>query len=70
MPELPYASSTAGASREREIRDALPPGRPYVQFTYSKLAWRRFHPEGLVLRRTRRVLVNIPPAAVMRFERS
>ena len=53
-----------------EIACTLPPGRPYVQFTYSQLAWRRFAPQGLALERRRRVLANLPPASVLRFLRS
>ncbi len=51
------------------IRDHLRPGRRYVQFTYSGLAWRDIHPSGFARCGRHRVLVNLPPAVVITFER-
>ena len=45
-----------------------PEGR-YIQFTYSKRAWRRHHPPGFRLDATRRVWLNVPPAEVLPFTR-
>ena len=51
------------------IADVLEPGRRYIQFTYSKRAWRRNSPPGFRLDKTRQVWLNIPPAAVLPFTR-
>lgn len=51
------------------IAEVLEPGRRYVQFTYSKRAWRDHAPHGFRLERTRRVWLNIPPAEVLPFTR-
>ncbi|HVK14694.1 MAG TPA: methyltransferase domain-containing protein, partial [Gemmataceae bacterium] len=52
------------------IRGVLKPGRRYVQFTYSKRAWKRFVIEGFRALPNRRIWINIPPATVMTFERT
>jgi phosphatidylethanolamine/phosphatidyl-N-methylethanolamine N-methyltransferase len=52
------------------IAAALPIDRRYVQFTYSQRAWRRFELPNLRLERSRRVWLNVPPAAVMTFGRT
>lgn len=51
------------------ISDVLAPGCRYVQFTYSKRAWRRHVPSGFRLEKTRRVWLNVPPASVLPFTR-
>jgi phosphatidylethanolamine/phosphatidyl-N-methylethanolamine N-methyltransferase len=51
------------------IAGILPPGRPYVQFTYSRLAWKRFVVEGFQPHSSRRVWRNVPPATVLKFTR-
>lgn len=52
------------------IRSVLLPGRPYVQFTYSRRAWRNIEPPGMRRLDHRRVFLNLPPAVVLPFERS
>ncbi len=51
------------------VSDILSPGRRFVQFTYSKRAWRRNAPVGFRLEKTRRVWLNVPPACVLPFTR-
>jgi phosphatidylethanolamine/phosphatidyl-N-methylethanolamine N-methyltransferase len=51
------------------IADILEPGHRYVQFTYSKRMWKKFHPPGFRIDPTRFVLFNFPPAVVMPFTR-
>jgi phosphatidylethanolamine/phosphatidyl-N-methylethanolamine N-methyltransferase len=52
-----------------EIAAVLPEGKPYVQFTYSRMAWKRFTPQGLRYRKSKLVMTNIPPASVLSFEK-
>jgi phosphatidylethanolamine/phosphatidyl-N-methylethanolamine N-methyltransferase len=52
------------------VAQVLEPGRPFVQFTYSERAWRRFRPEGFRPCASRRVWLNIPPAVVLPFTRA
>ena len=52
------------------IRGVLRPGRRYVQFTYSRRAWRRFVVGGFNYLGPKRVWLNVPPASVLTFERS
>ena len=52
------------------IRGVLEPGRRYVQFTYSRRAWRRFIIGGFRALTPKRVWLNIPPASVLTFERT
>ena len=52
------------------IADILPPGRRYIQFTYSRRAWRRRHPPGFTAGRSRRIWANLPPAVILPFERA
>lgn len=52
-----------------EIAEVLPEGRPFVQFTYSRVAWRRFTPRGLKFNRSQLVVSNIPPASVLSFHK-
>jgi phosphatidylethanolamine/phosphatidyl-N-methylethanolamine N-methyltransferase len=52
------------------IRGVLRPGRRYVQFTYSRRAWRRFVVEGFKALPPKRIWLNIPPASVLTFERT
>ena len=54
----------------KAIRTVLQPGRLYVQFTYSRRAWRRFVIEGFKALAPKRVWRNIPPASVLVFERT
>ncbi len=54
----------------QSIADVLPEGRRYVQFTYSKRAWRKLHVPHMELEATRRVFLNVPPAVVLPFKRS
>jgi phosphatidylethanolamine/phosphatidyl-N-methylethanolamine N-methyltransferase len=51
------------------IARVLPPGRPYVQFTYSRMAWKRFVVTGFRPHPPRRVWRNVPPATVLTFTR-
>jgi phosphatidylethanolamine/phosphatidyl-N-methylethanolamine N-methyltransferase len=51
------------------IAEVLQPGRPYVQFTYSQLAWKKFVVEGFQPHPTCRVWRNVPPATVLKFTR-
>ncbi len=51
------------------IRDTLPIGGRYVQFTYAKAPWRTRRPAGFTQSRARRVWVNFPPALVLPFVR-
>src|SRR5436189_107047 len=48
----------------------LRPGRPYIQFTYSERAWRRFDVGGFERLPSKRVWWNVPPAFVLHFVRS
>jgi phosphatidylethanolamine/phosphatidyl-N-methylethanolamine N-methyltransferase len=52
------------------IRQVLPDGKRYVQFTYSERAWRKFAMPGFARLPSRRVWMNVPPAVVMPFERT
>ncbi len=52
------------------LADILTPGQRYVQFTYSRRLWRRFHPPGFQLDKSRIVWWNLPPAVVMPFTRT
>lgn len=52
------------------IRGVLRPGRRYVQFTYSRRAWRRFVVAGFRALSSKRVWLNVPPASVLTFERT
>ncbi len=52
------------------VASVLRPGRPYIQFTYSERAWRRFHVGGFERLPSKRVWVNLPPAFVLHFVRS
>ncbi len=52
------------------IRGVLRPGRRYVQFTYSRRAWRRFVVAGFRAISSKRVWLNVPPASVLTFERT
>ncbi|MFW5845624.1 MAG: class I SAM-dependent methyltransferase [Planctomycetota bacterium] len=52
------------------IADSLPSGRRYVQFTYSKRAWRHIHPQRFQSEPSRRIFFNVPPAVVLPFIRS
>lgn len=51
------------------IAEILPAGKPFIQFTYSERAWRRFETPGFQRLPSRRVWLNIPPAVVMSFTR-
>ena len=51
------------------IAEVLPADKRYVQFTYSKRAWRKFHVPHMKLEHTRRVFFNVPPAVVLPFRR-
>jgi len=68
---LPLLAFPADLSRRilAAVRGALLPGRRYVQFTYSRRAWRRFVVEGYKALAPHRVWLNIPPASVLTFER-
>lgn len=52
------------------VAQVLEPGRPFIQFTYSERAWRRFRPSGFRPRASKRVWLNIPPAVVLPFTRA
>jgi phosphatidylethanolamine/phosphatidyl-N-methylethanolamine N-methyltransferase len=68
---LPLLSLPADLSQRifSSIADVLEPGHRYVQFTYSKRMWKKFHPPGFRIDSTRFVLFNFPPAVVMPFTR-
>ena len=51
------------------VREVLMPGRRFVQFTYSALAFRRLTPAGFRPESRRRVWFNVPPAVVLPFTR-
>jgi phosphatidylethanolamine/phosphatidyl-N-methylethanolamine N-methyltransferase len=51
------------------ITRTLAPGRRYIQFTYSKRAWRDATPAGFRLDKTKMVWLNFPPAEVLPFTR-
>lgn len=53
----------------RSIGAILRPGATYVQFTYSKRAWRKFDVPGFRPQPHRRIWLNVPPAVVMPFIR-
>jgi phosphatidylethanolamine/phosphatidyl-N-methylethanolamine N-methyltransferase len=52
------------------IAQVLPDGQPYVQFTYSERAWRRFEPNGFRPSKPKKVWLNFPPAVVLPFTRA
>jgi phosphatidylethanolamine/phosphatidyl-N-methylethanolamine N-methyltransferase len=52
------------------IRNVLKPGRHYVQFTYSRRAWRRFVVAGFKALPSKRIWLNLPPAHVLTFVRT
>jgi phosphatidylethanolamine/phosphatidyl-N-methylethanolamine N-methyltransferase len=52
------------------VAGVLRPGRPYIQFTYSERAWRRFDVGGFARLPSKRVWWNVPPAFVLHFVRS
>ncbi len=51
------------------IAEILPANSLYIQFTYSKRAWRKFQIPHMDLEPTKRVLLNVPPAVVLPFRR-
>ena len=51
------------------VAAVLPPGRPFIQFTYVKMAWRRLDLSAFRAVRQRKVWWNVPPATVMSFTR-
>jgi len=51
------------------LTNLIPPTRRYVQFTYSKTAWRGFELEGFHRQTFRQVWWNLPPASVLVFTR-
>jgi phosphatidylethanolamine/phosphatidyl-N-methylethanolamine N-methyltransferase len=54
----------------RAIATVLRPGGRYVQFTYSRRAWRKFDVPGFRPEPHHRVWLNVPPAVVMPFVRA
>jgi phospholipid N-methyltransferase len=52
------------------IAQVLPAGQPYIQFTYSERAWRRFEPHGFRPSKPKKVWLNFPPAVVLPFTRA
>jgi phospholipid N-methyltransferase len=52
------------------IASCLLPGKRYIQFTYSKRAWKHVSPPGFRLERTQKVWLNLPPAEVLPFTRT
>lgn len=52
------------------VIEILPPGRPFVQFTYSTRAFSRLDLSGLDPQPGRRVWMNLPPATVIPFTRN
>ena len=69
---LPLLSLDRALSEEviRAIAAVVRPGGSYVQFTYSKRAWRRFDVPGFRAEPHRRVWLNVPPAVVLPFVRT
>jgi len=52
------------------LSDVVPQGRRYVQFTYSRRSWQRWHLAGFRREDPRRVWMNMPPASVLPFTRT
>lgn len=52
------------------IAEVLSPEQMYIQFTYSKRAWREFNPPGMTLEPSKRIILNIPPAVILPFRRA
>jgi len=52
------------------VRAVLPPGRRFVQFTYSARAFRKFDQAGFRAETPRRVWLNMPPAVILPFTRT
>lgn len=69
---LPLLSLDRALSEQviRAIGRTLRPGGTYVQFTYSKRAWRKLDVPGFRAEPQRRVWLNVPPAVVMPFTRA
>jgi phosphatidylethanolamine/phosphatidyl-N-methylethanolamine N-methyltransferase len=53
----------------RSVAEVTPTGARFLQYTYSRKAWRRFAPIGFRPEPPRRVWLNIPPAVVLSFVR-
>jgi phosphatidylethanolamine/phosphatidyl-N-methylethanolamine N-methyltransferase len=51
------------------IARVVPPGRPFIQFTYFEKTWRKYDLRGFRFDHSRRVWRNLPPAKVMTFTR-
>lgn len=51
------------------IGEVLPPGRRFVQFTYSARAFRRLSLPGFRPEPRRRIWLNVPPATILPFVR-
>jgi phosphatidylethanolamine/phosphatidyl-N-methylethanolamine N-methyltransferase len=71
LSSLPMVSFDAALRRRvfHAICDVLDPRAVFVQFTYSPSAWDGFAPEGLTLVDTKRVMLNVPPATILSFQR-
>jgi phosphatidylethanolamine/phosphatidyl-N-methylethanolamine N-methyltransferase len=69
---LPVLTLPADLTRRvfAAVAAVLPPGRRYVQFTYSARAWRAITVPGFDRLPDRRVWANLPPAVVLTFART
>lgn len=52
------------------VREILPPGGRFIQFTYSERAFSRLTPAGFRIGSRRRIWLNVPPAVVLSFQRT
>ena len=68
---LPLLSLPADTTRAiiAAVSAVLPPGRPFVQFTYSTHAFRRLDMGAFEAQPRKRVWMNLPPATVIPFTR-
>lgn len=58
-----------GSAIFAELANVLDHEQPYIQFTYSRRAWRRFDPVGFHQTGAKLVMRNMPPAWVLSFKR-
>jgi phosphatidylethanolamine/phosphatidyl-N-methylethanolamine N-methyltransferase len=80
MQELPIAGVISGLpllvlpqplvrSIFHNLAAVLPAEAPFINFTYSQRSFRKVETPGYRIVKTRRVLLNVPPASVMTLRR-